>query len=101
MDEAKLALMVLGSLLFFFSIALVIANVNTHRLAATLLQHCMAWHQDQREFLRTRFEIEHQEYMLRELREKQARENARSRPLDNPPPDHNPPLIPIEADTQT
>ncbi len=69
------------------------------KFAAKALEHAMAWHEDQRYFMETKFRAEHQEFLLREAR---SREERRSRVPARPPAEEPPPpMIPIESDTTT
>ena len=103
MDEVKLALLILAGLVVLLAIGLVFVNFRTARFADKALEHCMAFHTDQREFMRTRFEAEHQEYLLREMRARQRlhdRDGRRRAPEMQPETDLVP-NIPIESNTQT
>lgn len=101
MDETKLAILILAASVFVLAAGLVIANLRTARFADKSLEHCMAFHSDQREYMRIRFDSEHQEFLLREARERERIAARRIIPEMRPDDDDVVPNIPIESNTQT
>lgn len=102
MDATELVVIVLASLVVFMGVALAIANFRMARFAEKSLEHAMAWSVDQREFMRTRFDTENQELLLREARDRQREKDrayARVHITETEPVAE--PRIPIESDTQT
>ncbi len=100
MDETKLAMLILAGLVALLAIGLVFVNFRTARFADKSLEHCMAFHTDQREFMRTEFDAKHQEFLLREARERERIAQRRVIPEMRRDED-DVPHIPIESDTQS
>ena len=100
MDEIKLAFLILAFAVLVLTIGLVLSNYRIAKYADKSLEHCMAFHDDQREYMRIRFDTEHQEFLLREARSRQRPKYGVPHEMqpDEPP---NPPHIPIESDTQS
>lgn len=83
------ALVCLSACLFAVSLvlsgAMVVAIVSLRKLMGKCIDHALAESVNQREISRMRFEAEHQEFLLREAREKARREMRDPTPRPNYP----------------